>query len=151
MEFITTDGKLLLEGNTIKQKRLTNTRRTNILLYCYFLLFIINLTVERIDIAQVAGKTSRWISVGIHGVFLLLYIGVLFEFLFRQYLKSNVDILKIDKITTYPSDEGLETNVVLTMKSKRYKHYKFRTLEKQYDRFIETIRSSNPNTQLVTE
>lgn len=151
MEFITTDGKLLIQDYTITQKRLTNTRRRNIFLYCFFLLFFINVFIERLEIAQVADKTTKWVSVCIYGLVLLFYSLIMLDFLFRQYLKSKVDISKIDKIKLYRSEEGLETNIVLTMKSKRYKHYKFRTLERQFETLVETIRSLNPTIQLVTE
>jgi len=151
MEFTTTDGKLLLEGTAIKQKRLTNARRRNIFLYCFFLLFLINVFVEKLGIAQETQKRTKWISVSIYGIALLLYLGVLFDFFFRQYLKDKVYINKIVKIRSFPSGEGLDTNVVLTMQSKKYKLYKFRTLEKQAEAFIETVRSINPTTQLVFE
>ncbi len=145
MEFTTTDGKLILEGTIIKQKRLTHTRRRNIVLYSYFLLFFIDLTIDKINIANETGKASKWISVFIYGLILLLYVGSILDFLFRQYLKNKVDISKIEKIKTYKSDEGLETNIVLTMKSKRYKRYNFRTLENQYEQLVDNIYSLNPS------
>ena len=151
MEFTTTDGKLILKGTTIKQKRLTNTRRRNIILFCYFLLFFVDLFIDKINIANETGKTSKWVSVCIYGLILLLYIGIILDFLFRQYLKSKVDISKIEKIITYKTEDGLETNVILTMKSKRYKRYNFRTLENQYNLLIDKIGSLNPNIQLIAE
>lgn len=151
MELTTTDGKLIIDGAIIKQKRLTNTRRRNILLYCYFFLFFSDLVIDKIDAAREVQKTSKWIGVGFYSIILLLYIGIAVDFLFRQYLKSKVDISKIEKVKTYSSDEGLETNVILTMKSKRYKRYAFRTLEKQYDQLIDKIQSLNSSVQIINE
>ncbi|TXI80851.1 MAG: hypothetical protein E6Q39_02115 [Crocinitomicaceae bacterium] len=151
MELTTTDGKLIIDGTIIRQKRLTNTRRRNFILYCYFLFFFVDLTIDKIDIAKETDKTSKWVGVGIYSLILLLYIGIALDFLFRQYLKSKVDISKVDKIKTYTSDEGLETNVILTMKSKRYKRYVFRTLENQYDQLVDRIQSLNSSVQIIKE
>lgn len=151
MELTTTDGKLIIDGTIIKQKRLTNTRRRNLILYCYFFIFLVDLTIDKIDIAMETQKTSKWIGVGIYGIILLLYIGIAIDFFFRQYLKNKVDISKIDKLKTYSSHEGLETNVVLTMKSKRYKRYVFRTLENQYEQLVDKIQSSNSSIQVFKE
>jgi hypothetical protein len=150
MDFVTVDSKLSVEGNIIKQKRLTNTFSRIFFLYAFFLLWFINAFIEKIALAQQTGKGTMWISVIISGIILLLYVGVLYDFLFRRYWKNQLDISNINKITVKPSDEGLETNVVVTLKSKRYKLYKFRILEKQYEDFIETVRSINPSIQVVT-
>ena len=149
MEFTTTDSKLTIEGTTISQKRLTNEYRRNLILYAFFFAFGVNMLIEKIEIAQLAGKTSKWILVGLLSVFMLLYIGILLEFLFKQHWKNKIDISKIAEIKTYQSKEELETNVVVKLKSKRYKVYKFRTLEKQVENFIATLQSINPTTQLV--
>lgn len=151
MELTTTDGKLIIEGSIIRQKRLTNTRRRNFILYCYFLLFFVDLTIDKIDVANETGKTSKWIGVGIYSLILLLYIGIALDFLFRQYLKNKVDISQVKKVRTYNNDEGLETNVILTMKSNRYKRYVFRTLENQYVQLVDKIQSLNSNVQFVKE
>lgn len=109
------------------------------------------MTIEKIDIARETQKISKWIGVGIYSIILLLYVGVVIDFLFRQYLKNNVDISKIGKVKTYNSDEGLETSVVLIMKSKRYKKYVFRTLENQHNQLIEKIQSLNSSVQIIKE
>ena len=149
MEFTTTDSKLTIEGTTISQKRLTNEYRRNLILYAFFFAFGVNMLIEKIEIAQLAGKTSKWILVGLLSVFMLLYVGILLEFLFKQHWKNQIDISKIAEIKTYQSKEELETNVVVKLKSKRYKVYKFRTLESQVENFIATLQSINPTTQLV--
>ena len=149
MEFTTTDSKLTIEGTTISQKRLTNEYRRNLILYAFFFAFGVNMLIEKIEIAQLAGKTSKWILVGLLSVFMLLYVGILLEFLFKQHWKNKIDISKIAEIKTYQSKEELETNVVVKLKSKRYKVYKFRTLERQVENFIATLQSINPTTQLV--
>ena len=151
MDFVTVDSKLLVEGTTIRQKRLTNTLTRNFFIYAFFFLWFIDQFITKIAVAQETGKATKWISVVIFGLILLLYVGALYDFVFRRYWKNKLDISNINKIRVSSSDEGLETNVVVTLKSKRYKLFKFRTLEKQYDNFIETVRSINPNIRFETE
>ena len=42
-ELITTDGKLILDGILISQKRLTNSKRNNIILHNYFFYSLLTL------------------------------------------------------------------------------------------------------------
>jgi hypothetical protein len=140
-----------VEGNTITQKRLTSTFSRNFFLYALFFLWFIDAFIEKIAVARETGKAAKWISVVFFGIILLLYAGILYDFLFRRYWKNQLEISSIHKVRMTLSDEGLDTNVVVTLKSKRYKLFKFRTLEKQYDSFVQTVRSINPNIQLVTE
>jgi hypothetical protein len=149
MEFITTDSKLVIEGKTIKQKRLTTTHKRNLLLYTFFFFFGLNLLIDKIDLARETGKISKWVLVVILSAILLGYVALILEYIFRRSWKNKIDILNVDKIKTFQSDEGLETSVELSLKSRRYKIYKFRILEKQVDGFVEALRSINPNTQLV--
>lgn len=151
MEFITTDGKLIVDGKNVTQKRLTNTHHLNIYMLCFFFLFIVNQFIDNINNALETGKSIIWIRISILGLILLIYVVVFLNFLFRQYFKKKMDLSKIDIIKITQSDEGLETRIKVIMQSKRYKLYIFRTLEKQHDSFIETIHSLNPKIQLVTE
>lgn len=150
MDFVTVDSNLFVEGTTIKQKRLTKTFTKIFFIYAFFFLWFIDQFIAKISIALETGKVTKWVSVVIFGLILLLFIGTLYDFVFKRYWKDKMDILNINKIRVFPSDEGLEINVVVTLKSNRYKLFKFRALEKQYDSFIETIRSINPDIQLVT-
>ncbi len=151
MEFITTDSKLTIEGTTIRQKRLTNEYRRNLLIYAFLFAFGVNMLVEKFEIALQADKASKWVMVIVLSVLLLFYIGMVLDFLFRQHWKNQIDISKIAEIKTYQSEESLETNVVLKLKSNRYKVYKFRTLESQFENFITQLQSINPASQLVKE
>src|SRR5438045_9637483 len=113
MDFLTVDSKLSVEGSTIKQKRLTNTFTRNFFLYAFFFLWFINAFIERIAVAQETGRATRWISVAIFGIILLLYSGVLYDFIFRRYWRNKLAISNINKIKVSPSDDGVETNVTL--------------------------------------
>lgn len=149
MEFITTDGKLMVNERLIQQKRLVPTSNRNTALRIYFLLFFINLLVEKVASIQQTGKLLLWIPIAFYALIILLFLFWILDFLFRQHLKKHVDILQIAKIKTVKSESGLETSVVLTMQSNRYKQYDFRTLENQHQLLIETIIGLNPNVQII--
>lgn len=129
---------------------MTNTFTQNFFVYAFLFLWFIDQFITKIAVAIDTGKATKWVSVIIFALILLLYVGVLYDFVFRRYWKNNLDISNINKIRVSSSYEGLETNVVVTLKSKRYKQFKFRTLEKQYEDFIEAIRSNNPSIHLET-
>ena len=150
MEFITTDGKLELEGQIVKQKRLTNTRRGYIFLLAFFLLFFMDVFLERLERAQLSESISRWVGVAFIGTILFIYLLLILDLVFRQYLKPKLDVQKIKKIKVFKTDDELETNVRLSLNSGRYKTYKFRTLEKQAEPFLESILSLNSNAVIVS-
>ena len=151
MDFITVDSKISIEGTTIKQKRLTNNSTRSYLVSAFFFLWFISVFDDKIARAQDKGSIMSWVSVGFFGLIIFLYILLLCDILFRRYWRNKINIEHIAKIKTAPSDEGLETHVVVTLKSKRYKLFKFRTLEKQHDLFIQKVQSINPNIQLVMD
>jgi hypothetical protein len=150
MDYITIDGKLSIEGATISQKRLNNTVRLYNVLYAYFFIWAIDAFNDRLTIALDTGRVTRWISAGFFGVVILIFVLVIAEALIRRSWKRKIDISQISRIRVAESDEGLETHVFVTLNSKRYKQYKFRTLEKQYAGFVETIQSINPGIQIKT-
>ncbi len=151
MEFVTTDSKLTINGTTLIQRRNTNTYLRNGLLYLFFFTFLVNMLSEKIDIALLAGKPYKWVIVGFLGLLLMLYIGLLFVFLFKQHWKNKIDILTIREIAMAESDKPFETDVVLKLSSKRYKVYQFRTLENQVEKFIAALQTINADTRLVKE
>ncbi len=151
MEFVTTDSKITINGTTLSQKRNTNAYLRNGILYLFFFTFLLNMLSEKIDIAMLAGRPYKWIIVGFLGLLLLLYIGLLIVFLFKQHWKNKIDISTIREITAAESDKPFETDVVLRLNSKRYKVYHFRTLENQVENFIAALQTINPNTRLVKE
>jgi type III secretory pathway component EscU len=149
MEFITTDSKLTIDGNTIVQKTLIEINKSYYLLYVFLFIFTFDLLIAKIEIIQATGKKTEWFHVVIYGIVCLMLlvwflIGT-YDYLFRRTWKNKISISKIDKISITHSDEGLETDVKLILKSKRYKLYKFRTHEKQVDSFVELLQSTNQN------
>ena len=151
MNYVTVDSKLFIEGNEIRQKRVTKDLSQKILVSAFFFLWFIDLFIKKLNTALDTGHAGKWVLVSFYGILLLLYAGIIYDFIFRRYWKNKVAVSNIKKIKIVPSDNGLETDVVVTVKSNRYKLYRFRTLENQYDDFIDKIRSINPSIQLIIE
>lgn len=145
MEFVTTDGKLEIIGDMIVQKRLTNIRRNNILVRFFFFFFFVNLLSKNIDKLNETEKFSAWIGIIFYGCFVLLYIVFVIISLFRQILSNKVDINNISEIKLTDCEEGLEKNVLVKVKSGRYKIYVFRNLEKEYKKLLDYLSSQNPS------
>src|ERR1700733_1353801 len=137
MEFITTDGKIEIKDNKIIQKRLTNDKRQRILVSFYFFLFFINLFINEIDKLNIGGKQSAWIALVLYSIPILAYIFFVGHFLLRQILINKLDISKISEVKLEDTEIGLEKYLLIKTGSKRYKLYKFRRLENEYNLLIQ--------------
>ena len=151
MEFITTDGKIEIKDNKIIQKRLTNDRRQRILVSFYFFLFFINLFIKELDKLNIEGKQSAWIGIVLYAIPILAYVFFVGHFLLRQILINKLDISKISEVKLEDTEIGLEKYLLIKTGSKRYKLYKFRRLENEYNRFIQHLTSLNPAIKIIGE
>lgn len=149
MEFITTNSKLIIEGDLIRKLTLSGTEKRNYLLNTFFFIWVVDAFSKRLDSAQLTGSTSKWILAGCWGLILLVYTGIILDFIFRRNWKKTIPISKIRKITIADSESGLETTVVLTLTSGRYQPFTFRILEKQAAGFVEILRMANNNIIVV--
>ncbi len=151
MEFITTDGKIKIKDNKIIQKRLTNERRLRILVSFYFFLFFINLLIKEIDKLNIQGKQSALIGIVLYAIPILAYIFFVGHFLLSQILKNKLDILKISEVKLEDTEIGLEKYLLIKTGSKKYKLYKFRRLENEYNRLIQHLTAVNPAIKVIVE
>jgi len=151
MEFITTDGKIEIKDNKIIQKRLTNERRQRILVSFYFFLFFINLFIKELDKLNIEGKQSAWIGIILYTIPILAYIIFVGQFLLRQILITKLEISKISEIKLEDTEIGLEKYLLIKTGSKRYKLYKFRRLENEYNRLIQHLTLLNPSIKVIAE
>lgn len=143
MEFITTNSKLLIEGDLIRIQIVSNTEKRYYLLNAFFFLWVVETFSKRLDTAQATGTTSKWILTGFWGLILLLYTGIILDFIFRRNWKKTIPISRIRKIKLSESESGLESTVVLTLSSGRYQPFSFRVLEQQVTGFLEILRLTN--------
>jgi hypothetical protein len=149
MEFITTDGKLEIKDNKLIQKRLTNERRRNAIIAFYFFLFFINEFVKQIDKLNVQGKQSAWVGLVLYVIPILSFVIFVIYTLVRQILKNNLQISRISELILEDTELGLEKYLLVKTGSKRFKLYKFRNLEKEYDRLIEHLKAINPSIKVI--
>ena len=149
MEFITTDGKLEIKDNKLIQKRLTNERRRNAIIAFYFFLFFINEFIKQIDKLNVQGKQSAWVGLILYAIPILSFVIFVIYTLVRQILKNNLQISRISELILEDTELGLEKYLLVKTGSKRFKLYKFRNLEKEYDRLIEHLKAINPSIKVT--
>lgn len=151
MEFVTVDGKLEIKENTIIQKRLTNVRKRNIFIYVSLFIFFLNLLMNDIDKLNEKGIKSVWFGIMLNVLIILFYVAFVITILFRQVLSNKVDIDKITEVKLTDSEEGLDKNVLLKTKSNRYKLYKFRILEMEYEKLVDYLVEQKPDIKIVRE
>ena len=151
MEFITIDGKIEIKDNKIIQKRLTNDRRQRIFVSFYFFLFFINLLIKEIDKLNIQGNQSAWIGIVLYAIPILAYIFFVGHILLRQILKNKLDILKISEVKLEDTEIGLEKYLLVKTGSQKYKLYKFRRLENEYNRLIQHLTTLNPAIKVIVE
>lgn len=143
MEFITTNSRLMIEGDLIRKQIVSNTQKRDYLLNAFFFIWVVDAFSKRLNSAQLTGSTSKWILTGVWGLILLLYTGFLLDFLFRRNWRKTIPISRIRKIKMSDSESGLETTVVLTLASGLYQSFTFRVLEKQADGFVQMLSLTN--------
>jgi hypothetical protein len=149
MDFYTVNCKLSIEGTTLKQTYLTGTLTHRIILSLFILGVVINSGLDKLAIAQESGKVGKYISLVLPAVVVLMYAGILFVILFRLYWWNKIDISSIERIRVVTGEvKGLETRVVVTLKSRRYKPFHFRTLENQVAVFVDALCAVNPTIEV---
>jgi len=151
MEFITTDGKIIIKDNRIIQERLTGDRRQKILISFYFFLFFINHFKKEIDKLNIEGKQSAWIGIFCYSILILTYLFFLGYYLLSRILINKLDISKISEVKQEFTEIGLEINLKIKTGTKRYKLYKFRRLENEYERLIQHLLTLNPAIKVISD
>ena len=149
MEFITINSKLTIKDSSIHQKYLVTWFSRGFYVSAFFFIWALNTFFEKIDVAREKGNSSGWVSVVIFGFLLLVYLVIACDFVFRRYWKSRLEISRITVIKLGQDETGLETNMILKLRSGRYKPLRFRTLENQFERFVEAICSVNPGVEVI--
>ncbi len=106
---------------------------------------------KNVDKINETGKASAWIGTIFNVVAILLYVLLAIMYLYKRILSRKVEINKISEIKLTDSEEGLDKNVVIKTKTNRFKVYKFRFLEKEYERLVQYLVSTNSDIRIVTE
>ena len=87
---------------------------------------------------------AMWVVISLY---LLIQLGIGIHDLIYTHLSRKIDIDQIISVQSWNDGES-NTYVKLTMKSTRQKTLCFRTLEKEYLRFLEYLKTRNPEIRI---
>ena len=136
-EFITTQGKVIIEDGIIRVKKLIHRSNSEFNYYIFGIFYAVYLLGSDPKILPLV-----YILLGITGFVFLVY---LFELFFLKAWKNNFPIEQIKSYRVSRDHIGLETRVTLVLKSNRQKEIVFRNHEHQLDGFLEAV------TQYITQ
>jgi len=136
-EFITTQGKVIIEDGMIRVKKLihrSNGEFNYLIFGAFYALYLLGTDSKVMPLV--------YLLLGIIGFLILVF---LFELFFLKAWKNNFPIEQIKSYRVNRDHTGLETKVTLILKSNRQKEIVFRNHEHQLDGFIEAV------TQFITQ
>ena len=136
-EFITTQGKVIIEDGMIRVKKLihrSNGEFNYLISGAFYVLYLLGTDSKVMPLV--------YLLLGIIGFLILVF---LFELFFLKAWKNNFPIEQIKSYRVNRDHTGLETKVTLILKSNRQKEIVFRNHEHQLDGFIEAV------TQFITQ
>lgn len=144
-EFITSNGKVVNERNILFIKTL-NLHFSETLIAQWLWALVPLLAIAFSTFLQEGPKT-------LSGLFYLILfldnLKLLYKLVFVKSFACRIPLQNIISFETKPDNIGLETDVILKLRSGRYRTVKFRMLENQYQRFTELISEQISQFQLV--
>jgi len=139
-EFITSRGRLTIERDIIyiqNQKISFNDTMLGIMLYPLAILALFFLKINFVE-----GSFDLLIGFIWGFVFLGLFFGkiyISFDLIFKRSLADRISLSRIKSFETKPDATGMETDVIFHLKNGRYRKIPFRTLEKQFEPFLDLV------------
>jgi hypothetical protein len=140
-EFITTQGKVILENNMVRIKKLihrSNGENSYLFSGAFYCLFLLSTDSKITPLVYI-----------MLGIICFIFFVILFELFFIKTWKNH---FPIEQIKSYRVDRdlvGLETKVTLVLKSNRHKEIYFRNHEHQLDGFLEAVTKHITQTQFA--
>lgn len=138
LEFITLDSRLTLQRGNIYQNKLKSSTEEGQYRFVAFVAFVL-LVVLTIEEIVAEGEYFKIIRVIVYAFFLAPLFTRIFQTLFIKTWKNIIPLKDVKAISTRPLQNGLETEVVLSLKSGRKKFYVFRNAEGQLEAFTEAV------------
>ncbi len=136
-EFITSKGKVINERNILFFRNLTLYFRDTILSEVFVFLALVTLFLFKIF--ETEKNNADYFEAVIIAIMALFNGERFYDILFKRSLSKRIPLNRIKSFEIKPDQIGLETFVILHLKSGRYKKIVFRTLEKQYEPFTELV------------
>lgn len=134
-EFITSKGKIAISRNTIYIKKWKSSFEESLvgrLLFPFAFLFATVIKFIQPD------EPMDYFGVVVFGILFLFYADRIYDVLIKRSIANRITLERIRFYEVKP-DDLLETEIILHLKNGRYRSVLFRTLEKQYEPFIEAI------------
>jgi hypothetical protein len=131
-EFVTTKGKAVVEREVLYLKNLSWQFHHSLLYELFVPLFWFFIAALKfID----AADPFEYFMAGVITVLAFCHGYPLYDVLFRRSLVSRIPLGRIFSFELETAPSGLETYVILRLKSGRYKKIAFRTREHEYEAF----------------
>lgn len=135
-EIVTVKGRVIIENKSLFVRNLKNDFWDTVVGRLILPVVALIVIVTRFIYAESSFDyfmAAFWLVILIH------YIFPLYDFLIKRSFAHRVPLNRIRSYEVKPDEHGLETNIILHLKNGRYRCIPFRTLEKQYEPFIESI------------
>ena len=145
-EFTTTKGKAVLERNVLYLKNLDWRFHHSILYELIVPLFWIMITIMKFYEAR---EPFEYFVAFVLVTLAIFHGYPIYDLLFRRSLSARIPMVKIVDFTTENSLSGLETFVILKLKSGRYRKIAFRTKEPDHEAFTDMLAQSIHKPQLT--
>ena len=142
-EFIYTRGKIIVENDLLLIKHTEKRIVSGLPFQVLMILAITGLFVQRI-------LDNSWIiGTFFVGAFSIMGLIVLYDLLKNNHFSNTIPLNKISSYAVKPGGSELEMDVILSMRSGRYKTIPFRTLEKQHEEFAGWLSLQTGVTKMV--
>ena len=145
-EFVTSKGKVIFERNVLFFRYMKLYFSETVL---YKFIFGVLPFIALILFIVFFDEPSDIIRVLMWFFFMASNYNHLLDILYRLSFSNRIMVSKIVDVKMEPAENGLETNVILLLKSKRKRIIPFRTLEKQHESFFEFITQQIAPAQLA--
>lgn len=134
-EFITVNGKVVVDRDAVliipvNRKLITASRS-----FIPFLLIVVFIN----SIFNTQDNRKDYVNAIFWGLVVVTQLPALYDMLIRRNYANRIPIEKIDSFEIKADNTGLETFVLLKLKSGRYREICFRTMEAQLEPFTEVI------------
>lgn len=148
-EFVTLYGKAIIERDVLFLRSFyVPFTRTNFFRIGYELVFLLILTYWVIAFTS-GDDPKRFISVLGWSFIVLLRTPRLYDVLLKRSYANRIPLHRIKDVTSVADSQGLHIFVKLHLANGRYRKICFRTMEKQYESFIEAISHHLEQTQFA--
>jgi hypothetical protein len=136
-EFITKEGKLMVQRGVIYQKRLLEPPKN----YWFHSFVLILLLMMLWADEAVNGKPLKWFYLPIGLMWIFPHLETIYRFLFVNTWRTNIPLSRVKEVMVHHPENELEEKVTLVLRSGRRKTYVFRKSEQQAGPFAEMVSS----------